>query len=138
MSAASPEDGKYGPPRFLDKKKATHWASRSGYELPHWVKLDWKEPVLLDTVTVYIFARDGANLSPYWKEARVELSDGTTASVEFPPGESDWAVFRFDKPVATKSLTLRIAAKYDKPGLRHARQGSLPNLRGAARELALG
>ena len=114
MSAASPEDGKYGSPRFLDEKKATHWASRSGYKLPHWVKLDWKEPVLLDTVTVDIFARHGSNLYAYWKAAQVELGDGTTAGVEFQPDDSDWAMFRFDKPVRTNSLILRISAVYDK------------------------
>ena len=114
MSAASPGEGKYGILRLLDQKKATHWASQTGYELPHWVKLDWEEAVLLDTVTVDIFARDGANLYAYWKAAQVELDDGTTASVEFQPDDSDWTIFRFDKPVRTRSLTLRISDVYDK------------------------
>ncbi len=110
LSAASSADGKYGTMRLVDGKKATHWASRSGYELPHWVKLEWSEAVLLDTVAVDIFARDGANLYAFWKEAQVELSDGSTSSLEFPPDESIWGMFRFDKPVETTSLTLRIAA----------------------------
>ena len=114
MSAAGATDGKYGTTRLLDGKTATHWASRSGYELSHWVKLDWKEPVLLDTVTVDIFARQGSHLYAYWKEAHVEASDGTKVSLEFSAGESDFAVFRFDKPVRTKSLTLRISAVYDR------------------------
>jgi len=114
MSAAAPADGKYGVLRLVDGKEATHWASGSGYELPHWVKLQWKEPIRLDTVVVDVFARHGGNLYAFWKEAEVELDGGAKATVRFEPETSGWTLFRFPKPQETTSLTLRIRAVYEK------------------------
>jgi len=114
MSASTAPDGKYGVLRLLDGDETTHWASSSGYEIPHWVKLEWEEPISIDTVVVDIFARQGANLYAFWKEAEVELTGGTKATVSFGPGESGWTVFRFDEPVETTSLTLRILEVHER------------------------
>lgn len=114
MSAATAAEGKYGALRLLDGKDSTHWASASGYALPHWIKLQWEEPITLDTVVVDVFARDGANLYAYWKEAEVELEGGEKAVVRFEPEASGWSVFRFDKPVKTASLVLRITEVYER------------------------
>ena len=112
-SASAPPTGKYGALKLLDDNEATHWASKSGYELPHWVKLEWNEPVTLDTVVVDVYARGASNLYAYWKEAEVELSDGAKASVRFEPEASGWTVFRFDGPRETTSLTLRVLAVHE-------------------------
>ena len=114
MSASTPPAGKYGVLRLLDGEEATHWASGFSYELPHWIKLEWKEPVSVDTVVVDIFARQGANLYAFWKEAEAELSDGSKTTVEFGRGESGWIAFRFDEPVETTSVTLRILAVHER------------------------
>ncbi|MFH1264123.1 MAG: hypothetical protein ABIK89_00235, partial [Planctomycetota bacterium] len=112
QSAASAPKEKYGVLQLLDGKESTHWASRSGYELPHSIRLQWPQPVVLDTVVVDVFAREGANLYAYWKEAEIELDGGEKTGVHFEPEESGWTVLRFAKPVETSSLTLRILAVY--------------------------
>jgi hypothetical protein len=112
-SAATASTGKYGVLRLLDGDATTHWASASGYELPHSVKLEWKEPVSIDTVVVDIFARQFTNLYAFWKEAEVELSNGAKVTVRFGPEESGWTVFRFDEPTKTTSVTLRILSVHE-------------------------
>ncbi|NUQ66601.1 MAG: hypothetical protein HUU20_29410, partial [Pirellulales bacterium] len=114
QSAASAPEGKYGVECLIDGTNATHWASATGYTMPHSVRLQWDQPVTLDTVAVNIFAREGASLYAYWKEAEVELDGGLKRAFHFLPEESAAAVVRFDKPVETTSLSLRILDVYDK------------------------
>ena len=113
-TAASGPKGKYGVNALIDGDESTHWASSDRYALPHWVKLQWDRTVALDTVVVDIFAREGANLYAYWKAAEVELDGGVKTAVAFGPEESGWAVLRFDRPVETESLTLRILEVHDR------------------------
>lgn len=114
QTAASSPVGKYGVNSLVDGKASTHWASDHRYTLPHWIKLQWDQPVSIDTVAIDIFAREGANLYAYWKAAEVELEGGVKAPVQFGPDESGSVILRFDRPVETSSLTLRILAVYDK------------------------
>ena len=113
-SAASQPDGKYGTSKFHDNSPATHWASQPAYALPHWVKLEWKEPVTIDTVVVDIFARRAARLYAYWREAEVELSGGQKQRVRFADGASRRAILRFDPPARTTWLTVRILSVHER------------------------
>ncbi len=113
-SSASAPDGKYGAGRLVDGNDATHWASGTGYPLPCSVTLRWGQPVAFDTVRVSIFAREGANLYAYWKEAEIEIDQGLKRGVKFGPEESSVAIFRFEEPVETTSLELRILDVHDR------------------------
>lgn len=114
QTAAAAPAAKYGVNSLVDGDDSTHWASSDRYTLPHWVKLQWSRPVLLDTVVADIFARQDAHLYACWKKAEVELDGGVKAGVQFGPEESGTTILRFDKPVETASLTLRVLDVYDK------------------------
>ena len=113
QTAAAAPHAKYGINSLVDGDDSTHWASSARYKLPHWVKLQWDQPVSLDTVVIDIFARPVAHLYAHWKAAEVELDGGVKASMRFDPDESQRAILRFDQPVETASLTLRILEVYD-------------------------
>ncbi|MDH7568267.1 MAG: discoidin domain-containing protein [Armatimonadota bacterium] len=94
-SSASPEGGKYHTASAVDGSPDTHWAS-SGPGLPQWLRLQWAQPVELDTIAVSIYTAQ-SDLYALWSEVEVVLSDGTKITRHLAPGEQGTRVFRLDQ-----------------------------------------
>ena len=114
-SMASPTpDGKYGVLRLCDGAKGTHWASQSGYEVPQWVRIEWGQPVRLDTVVIDIFCREGAHIYAPWKAFDVRLSTGVELSRELDLQAPEFVIVRFERAQEAEWVEVRITAVHER------------------------
>jgi len=108
-SAASPADGKYGPPRAVDGNRGTRWATAADAQPPQWLELTFADPITIDTIVLEQSSLD----TLYANAERVELafSDGSTVEAELED-RFDEQIIRFDER-ATGSLRITLISVFE-------------------------
>ena len=112
MASATP-DGKYGVLRLCDGEKSTHWAS-AGASLPQWVRLEWPQPVRLDTVVIDIFCRQAAHIYAPWKAFLVRASTGAELSQALAAGDPEVVIARFEEAQEVEWVEVRITDVHER------------------------
>ena len=108
-SAASPADGKYGPPRAIDENHGTRWATAADVQPPQWLELTFAETITIDTIII-----EQSDLDTLYANAeRIELtfSDGATVEAELED-RCDGQIVRFDEH-ETNSLRIALLSAFE-------------------------
>lgn len=107
-TAASPQDGKYGPPRAIDGDADTRWAS-SGSAVPQWLELTWPTPVTVDTVVLE--QCEMTNLYANAREIELSFSAGEPVTATLEDTEAA-QIIRFEERTTT-TLRLTMVSSYE-------------------------
>lgn len=110
VTADSSEAGTVAPANANDGNQSTHWGSGTGEcseTTPHWLKLTWAEPQVIQTVKIHW---ERMNATAYSLQTSENGTDWEDLSAYATAPDDYWQTIELDDPLTTQYLRIRITA----------------------------